>query len=146
MSANKGLTWRQKRKIYRIRDRKRIEQNHKCFYCSHAFRDNPEKNNRKACTADHLVPICKGGAKTDEKNIVAACYKCNTNKGDKPYDEFIIAMTKPKKAMQYDIQKRERFNVLRSEVDNRQRPLSLKEKIFKWFNMLPERQLVLILP
>jgi 5-methylcytosine-specific restriction endonuclease McrA len=146
MGANQGLTWGQKNKIAKIRDRKRISQNHKCFYCSHAFRDNPEKNNRKRCTADHLVPICKGGAKTDEKNIVAACAKCNINKGNMSYDEFIIAQTKPKKAMQYDIHKRERFNALRSEVDIRNRPLSLKEKIFTWFKILPERQLVLILP
>jgi 5-methylcytosine-specific restriction endonuclease McrA len=36
-----------------------------------------------ATTADHLVPLARGGASTEE-NLVAACGDCNSRRGDKP--------------------------------------------------------------
>lgn len=37
---------------------------------------------------DHVVPICRGG-KDEIENLVAACHRCNTKKGDKPANEII---------------------------------------------------------
>ena len=45
--------------------------NHQCQYCGEG----------KELTLDHLIPRSKGG-KTSWKNLVTACKKCNTHKGD----------------------------------------------------------------
>jgi len=49
----------------------------------------------KNLTIDHVVPRCKGG-KTDWTNVVAACSKCNSRKGDKiPYDARMVLKREP---------------------------------------------------
>jgi 5-methylcytosine-specific restriction endonuclease McrA len=51
----------------------------------------------KNLTIDHVVPRCKGG-KTDWYNVVAACQKCNSRKGDKePYDARMVLKRDPYK-------------------------------------------------
>ncbi|SHM43425.1 5-methylcytosine-specific restriction endonuclease McrA [Cyclobacterium lianum] len=45
---------------------------HSCQYCG----------TDKGLTLDHVVPRSKGG-KTSWKNLVTACHRCNTVKGDK---------------------------------------------------------------
>lgn len=46
-------------------------------------------NNIKA-TIDHIVPISQGGALFDYRNICVSCGKCNTKKGNKSVEEFLI--------------------------------------------------------
>ena len=46
--------------------------NYRCQYC---------KKPKKPLTIDHIIPKNKGGKDTWE-NLVAACVKCNTKKGD----------------------------------------------------------------
>lgn len=63
-----------KRKVY---DR---DHNH-CGYCN-------TKLNSTNRTIDHIVPISKGGAKFDYKNVVACCSECNGKKGNKLLSEL----------------------------------------------------------
>lgn len=60
-------------------------QNHRCAYClmplAYAI-----INNRIVCstgnkrpTIDHFIPLSEGG-KNKERNMVAACYRCNNKK------------------------------------------------------------------
>ena len=37
----------------------------------------------KLATIDHVVPMSRGGAAFDEKNVVPCCNKCNQKKGNK---------------------------------------------------------------
>jgi len=46
-----------------------------CLYCGRGF-------NRPHLTRDHVVPISKGGRDTWE-NVVAACFSCNSRKGNR---------------------------------------------------------------
>ena len=60
------------------------EQNDKCYYCEC-------KLTKKNITADHKIPTSKSGT-DDYKNIVAACFSCNRDKGDmtvKDYMQFV---------------------------------------------------------
>ncbi|MFC4870162.1 HNH endonuclease [Negadavirga shengliensis] len=50
--------------------------NHTCQYCGSA----------KNLTIDHVLPRSKGG-KTCWRNLVTACHRCNTMKGDKTPEE-----------------------------------------------------------
>jgi 5-methylcytosine-specific restriction protein A len=51
-----------------------------CHYCEQRFKP-------AELTMDHLVPIIRGG-KTDRKNCVPACKKCNNEKGYKTLAEW----------------------------------------------------------
>ncbi len=50
------------------------QQGGKCRYCQKPLR-------REDATADHAVPLSKGGEDHYE-NVVAACFPCNQKKGD----------------------------------------------------------------
>lgn len=50
---------------------------HRCSYC-----DGP------ASTGDHVVPHTRGGGSTAE-NVVAACGRCNTSKGNRTLTEWV---------------------------------------------------------
>ena len=54
-----------------------------CHYCGI---DTVSNNNR---TLDHKHPVSSGGT-NDADNLVVCCSRCNTSKGRKPYDEFIV--------------------------------------------------------
>lgn len=64
-----------------------------CYFCG-----------EQAQTLDHFYPRAKGG-KSDDANLVAACYTCNGLKSDRTYDELIAycvhlrVMTSTKTAM-----------------------------------------------
>ena len=49
------------------------------------------------CTAEHLVPVSDGG-RTDEPNVVAACYFCNSTRHKAkrvlPPDQFGVYVRK----------------------------------------------------
>ena len=85
-----------------FRERALKKQNGRCYYCNApiwrtfprlrttSFEFFARQNGIPAsevshfrCTAEHLVPKVYGG-KTNRKNIVAACYTCNTRRGERP--------------------------------------------------------------
>jgi 5-methylcytosine-specific restriction endonuclease McrA len=51
---------------------------HLCFYCGQAVR----------LTADHIVPLTRGGSNYIS-NIIPACQPCNSRKGAKTLEEFL---------------------------------------------------------
>jgi 5-methylcytosine-specific restriction endonuclease McrA len=63
--------------------------NHTCQYCG----------STKKLTIDHVIPRSKGGSHTWD-NVVTACEKCNSCKGDRILHETnLILKTKPKAPM-----------------------------------------------
>ncbi|WP_194776606.1 HNH endonuclease [Pararhodonellum marinum] len=58
--------------------------NHECVYCG----------SRKHLTIDHVLPRSKGG-QTNWKNLVTACHRCNTQKGDKTPEQVGFVMRQP---------------------------------------------------
>lgn len=62
---------------------------HTCQYC----------NSTKKLTLDHVIPRSKGGPHTWD-NVVTACEKCNSHKGDRtPEKAGMTLHTKPKAPM-----------------------------------------------
>lgn len=60
--------------------------NHTCQYCGSG----------KHLTLDHVIPRSKGGQHT-WNNVVAACVRCNSKKGDRlPHEGNMIPRQKPK--------------------------------------------------
>lgn len=74
-----------------------------CQYCSNEFI-------RKDLTLDHVLPISKGG-KTNWSNIVAACMRCNTSKGNKtimkpkvaPYEPTYYELVNKRKQLEFSL-------------------------------------------
>ena len=62
-----------------------------CFYCGCDL-------DSETATADHMVPLSRGGANGIE-NIAPACQSCNSKKHDKTVEEFIA--TSPVKEVHY---------------------------------------------
>lgn len=60
---------------------------HRCAYC-----------NGPARSGDHVRPHSKGGASTIE-NVVAACRRCNTAKGNRTLQEWVRTGSAPMPAM-----------------------------------------------
>jgi len=63
-----------KRKVYE-------RDHHTCGYCLTRL----SSTNR---TIDHIIPISRGGAKFDYKNVVSCCSECNGKKGNKLLNEL----------------------------------------------------------
>jgi 5-methylcytosine-specific restriction endonuclease McrA len=62
-----------------------------CQYCG------KKKSNPRELTFDHVLPKCQGG-KTNWKNIVTACKKCNSKKDDKtPEQARMVLLSEPVK-------------------------------------------------
>ncbi|NJO39870.1 MAG: HNH endonuclease [Cyanobacteria bacterium CRU_2_1] len=60
--------------------------NHTCQYCG----------STRNLTLDHVIPRSKGGTHTWD-NVVTACEKCNSTKGDRvPHEAGMTLKTKPK--------------------------------------------------
>jgi 5-methylcytosine-specific restriction endonuclease McrA len=74
-----------------------------CQYCSNEFI-------RKDLTLDHVLPLSKGG-KTNWSNIVAACMRCNTAKGNKtimkpkiaPYEPTYYELVNKRKQLEFSL-------------------------------------------
>jgi len=60
---------------------------HTCQYCGSI----------KNLTIDHVIPRSRGGNDTWE-NMVVACMKCNTHKGDKTPEEWGVSLARKPKA------------------------------------------------
>lgn len=60
------------------------EQNRHCFYCDKVF--FYIKGHDLRPTIDHRVPKCRGGK--EGENLVAACFRCNSLKGDTDEETF----------------------------------------------------------
>ncbi|MEI6380990.1 MAG: HNH endonuclease [Cyanobacteriota bacterium ELA615] len=61
---------------------------HTCQYCSHRGDD---------LTLDHVVPKSRGGADSWE-NLIAACVRCNVNKGNRtPREAGMTMLSQPRK-------------------------------------------------
>lgn len=59
----------------------RKHRNCKCPYCN-------KKLTLKNATADHIVPVSKGGNNC-QVNLVVCCKKCNTQRGDSSIRDFL---------------------------------------------------------
>lgn len=74
-----------------------------CQYCGSEFA-------RRHLTLDHVIPLSKGG-KTRWTNIVAACQKCNSAKGNKtimkpkrnPYEPDYWELVNKRKELEFDV-------------------------------------------
>ncbi len=67
-----------------------IKKYYRCHYCEECHFTEDE------ITKDHKKPQSKGGKDT-VNNIVPACLKCNRDKDDRPYDEYIMVLKARKK-------------------------------------------------
>ncbi len=57
--------------------------NYSCQYC---HRNAGQLHSRECLTRDHVIPISRGGT-NEWTNVVTACSKCNTRKGNRLPDE-----------------------------------------------------------
>lgn len=55
----------------------------RCAYCERDLRDA----RREEVTLDHLIPRCEGGG-NENANLVTACLRCNSQRGDAPWREY----------------------------------------------------------
>lgn len=64
------------------------DQKGRCFYCRRAMSFSQECTHPEGrrVTREHLIPRSKGGK--GGANVVAACYRCNSQRGDKPWLSF----------------------------------------------------------
>ncbi|KAG7641838.1 HNH endonuclease 5 [Arabidopsis suecica] len=70
-----------------------LRDDYTCQYCS----------SRENLTIDHVMPVSRGGEWTWQ-NLVAACSRCNSRKGQKTADEAHMKLLKvPKEPKDYDI-------------------------------------------
>jgi 5-methylcytosine-specific restriction endonuclease McrA len=71
------------KRLVAIREQKYREQNGRCYWCGCEMRPPSEctQDRSRMASADHLVPISRGGARLDPANIVAACISCNGKRG-----------------------------------------------------------------
>jgi 5-methylcytosine-specific restriction endonuclease McrA len=68
----------------KLREKILNRDNFTCYWCG-----------QEATTADHLIPISKGGISAED-NMVAACHRCNSGKRDRiAPGSFLRAPGKP---------------------------------------------------
>lgn len=71
-----------------------IRDRHTCQYCNNTSSD-------RTLTIDHIIPKSRGG-KTSWDNLVAACLKCNSKKGNKtPEEAGMVLSRRPPKMNQH---------------------------------------------
>lgn len=80
MSAAYKRIWR------RVRDQVLLASNRTCAY-----------DRQPADTGDHVIPLSKGG-ETSFENVLAACARCNTSKGDRTLREWVESGLAPPEA------------------------------------------------
>ena len=65
--------------LHELRKRAYSAQNGLCYWCHKPMKLRAPQNDPDGVTGDHLVPRYQGGV-TKPGNIVAACYKCNSER------------------------------------------------------------------
>lgn len=63
----------------------------RCYWCKEPISDALPANHPRKATADHLIPLSKGGPATFE-NLVAACRLCNVRRGNRDPDQTSFAV------------------------------------------------------
>lgn len=85
---SKGMSGAEHKKLRLLRDRAAKRQDKRCYWCSVEMVRSRSSNNGRLeptnMTGDHIVPRALGG-RTIESNIVAACYRCNQERGARPW-------------------------------------------------------------
>lgn len=56
-----------------------VRDGFRCVYCG-------KTAEQKHLRVDHVVSIKDGGALTDQRNLVTACFECNAGKGERSVD------------------------------------------------------------
>jgi len=77
-------------KAYNYTKKLARQQNNCCYYCNIRFTGIhvvPSDTTETLATFDHILPKSQGGIRSLE-NGVAACYKCNRDRGDVDFVEF----------------------------------------------------------
>lgn len=64
----------------------------KCFYCGKRVALK-RKGTTERMTIDHITPKAKGG-KDGKANLVACCFECNQEKGNKMPEDFYVRVNK----------------------------------------------------
>jgi len=80
MMAKKRTSRSVRQKLNEIKN-KRLKKHPFCHYCNAQL-------SKKSATVEHVVPISRGGKLFDERNIVLACFNCNSKKGSKILEEM----------------------------------------------------------
>lgn len=75
--SGQGMNWIRKPKRLAIYMRDGLA----CVYCGEGIEDGAK------LTLDHLVPHSHGGS-NDESNLVTACHRCNSKRGNRTVEEF----------------------------------------------------------
>jgi HNH endonuclease len=55
--------------------------------------NNVDFDPKNAATADHKHPISKGGDKFDYNNLAVCCHKCNSNKSNMSWEDWVKRMS-----------------------------------------------------
>jgi len=80
-SRNQGMNW--------IRPEKRLaiylRDGLACAYCSESIEDGTK------LTLDHITPLSRRGTNR-ETNLVTACLRCNSSRGNRKLEEFVEAV------------------------------------------------------
>lgn len=82
------------RTFFNSRFIKRKEKQNKlyCAYCNKKVRilkEGEKHNKHDVATVDHIETLSEGCDWFDERNINVSCYKCNNERGNMPYDEWL---------------------------------------------------------
>jgi len=89
-SAGQPRAWPRSGRYRGQRFRARIlhREGGRCFYCRQPLPPD-------AWALDHVVPVCHGGDSTST-NLVAACFSCNSQKGQLSAKDFVLALRRKK--------------------------------------------------
>ena len=68
------------KKVKRLRNFAFKIQGGKCFWCGVKMLQNAAEAHPHRVTGDHITPVSNGGLE-NEWNVVAACFKCNQERG-----------------------------------------------------------------
>jgi len=70
----------------------------RCEYCNSGplkvYEFSEKFNKVDGATADHKIPISKGGPVFDHTNLAVCCYKCNNEKEDMNYEDWMNKIKK----------------------------------------------------
>lgn len=69
----------------------------KCTYCTGTnlivqYDSSKYISPTKKATIDHVIPLSKGGKMYDTNNLVIACERCNSKKGNMGFEEFLNSL------------------------------------------------------